>query len=248
MVDFSSPAPSAGSVQENIFPVKPAIAVVLAALADWLFYDQQIGISAVVFTLALICGSVLVNLATLEKTQALLAGLVVLLGLLPAVEEFNAASLIFMLLSLGVGLQLAANRKFEWIGQRVSALRDLYLFGPFRFFREPRHVQFAEHVGGLAVWFVPVVLGGVFVFLFASANPLIERWVSLISPGNAASYIGVGRTLFWIVALSVVWPFIHVLWRNRPKAANHLAEAAAREHELPRRGTDLFGVATILVR
>lgn len=136
MVDFSSPAPSAGSVQENIFPVKPAIAVVLAALADWLFYDQQIGISAVVFTLALICGSVLVNLATLEKTQALLAGLVVLLGLLPAVEEFNTASLIFMLLSLGVGLQLAANRKFERIGQRVSALRDLYLFGPFRFFRD----------------------------------------------------------------------------------------------------------------
>ena len=68
MVDFSSPAPSAVSVQENIFPVKPAIAVVLAALADWLFYDQQIGLSAVVFTLALICGSVLVNLATLEKT------------------------------------------------------------------------------------------------------------------------------------------------------------------------------------
>src|SRR5258705_7527257 len=83
MVAFSSPAPSAGSVQENGFPVKPAIAVVLAALADWLFYDQQIGLSAVVFTLALICGSMLINLAMLEKSQALLAGIVVLLGLLP---------------------------------------------------------------------------------------------------------------------------------------------------------------------
>ena len=119
-----------------MFPLKPAIAVVLAALADWLFYNQQIGLSAVVFVLALICGSVLVNFATLEKTQALLAGLVVLLGLLPAVEEFNTVSLIFILLSLGVGLQLAASRNFERIGQRVSALRDLYLFGPFRFFRD----------------------------------------------------------------------------------------------------------------
>ena len=247
MVAFSSPAPSAGSVQENAFPVKPAIAVVLAALADWLFYDQQIGLSAVVFTLALICGSVLVNLAMLEKPQALLAGIVVLPGLLPAVEEFNAASLVFILVSLGVGLQLAANRKFERIGQRVSALRDLYLFGPFRFFRDaPGMFSLPSMLASLAVWFIPVVLGGVFVFLFASANPLIERWISLISPGNAASCIGVGRTLFWIVALSVVWPFIHVLWRNKPKAATHLAEAAAREHEMPRRGTDLFGVATIL--
>ena len=90
-------------------------------------------------------------------------------------------------------------------------------------------------MASLAVWFVPVVLGGVFVFLFASANPLIERWISLISPGNAASYIGVGRMLFWIMALSVVWPFIHVLWRSKPKATSHLAEAAAREQELPRR-------------
>ena len=54
----------------------------------------------------------------------------------PPSRNSTSASLIFILLSLGVGLQLAANRKFERIGQRVSALRDLYLFGPFRFFRD----------------------------------------------------------------------------------------------------------------
>ena len=149
MADFSSPAPTAGSVQENIFPVKPAIAVVLAALADWLFYDQQIGISAVVFTLALICGSVLVNLATLEKTQALLAGLVVLLGLLPAVEEFNTASLIFIASVARRWPTTGGKSKIrkDWTTRirpsRPVPVRSIQVL-PGR----PWHVQFAEHVGG----------------------------------------------------------------------------------------------------
>ena len=42
MADFSTPVSHAGSVQENAFPIKPAIALALAALADWLFYGQRI--------------------------------------------------------------------------------------------------------------------------------------------------------------------------------------------------------------
>jgi len=38
MADFSTPASNAGSVQETIFPIKPAVTLALAALADWLFY------------------------------------------------------------------------------------------------------------------------------------------------------------------------------------------------------------------
>src|SRR5712691_2990477 len=62
--------------------------------------------------------------------------------------------------------------------------------------------------------------------------------------------ISVGRSLFWIVALSVVWPFIHLRWRNRPKAAikaaTDLTEAIAQEPEMPSRSVSFFGVATIL--
>ena len=36
---------------------------------------------------------------------------------------------------------------------------------------------------------MPIVLGGVFVALFASANPLIEKWFALLNPGNAASQV-----------------------------------------------------------
>jgi hypothetical protein len=44
MAEFSTPAPHAGSVRENTFPIKPAVALALAALADWLFYGQRTGI------------------------------------------------------------------------------------------------------------------------------------------------------------------------------------------------------------
>src|SRR3954471_3173302 len=67
MTDFTTPASHAGPVQDNSFPAKPAIAIALAALADWLFYDQRTGISVVVFAIALACGSLLANFARLNR-------------------------------------------------------------------------------------------------------------------------------------------------------------------------------------
>ena len=53
--------------------------------------------------------------------------------------------------------------------------------------------------------------------------------------------------LFWIVALSIVWPFIHVRWRGKPEGGEPIWPRRLHANsELPRRGTDFFGVATIL--
>jgi hypothetical protein len=211
MTDFTAPASNAGSVQDNAFPAKPAIAVALAALADWLFYGQRIGISVVVFAIALACGSLLANFARLDRRQVALAGILVLAGLVPAVEEINAASLVFVVLALGVGLLLTTNREPTGFGERAAVLCDLYLIGPFRLFRDATGIfNFPALMASFAAWFIPVVLGSVFAFLFASANPLIAKWISLMNPGDASSYISISRVLFWIAALSIVWPFIHV--------------------------------------
>ena len=104
MTDFTTPASNTGSIQDNAFPVKPAVAVALAALADWLFYSERIGISAVVFAMALACGSLLANFTRLNRRNVVPAGILVLAGLVPAVEEFNVVSLFFIALALGVSL------------------------------------------------------------------------------------------------------------------------------------------------
>jgi len=166
MADFTAPASNAGSVQDGTFPVKAAIALALAALADWLFYGHGIGISAAIFAVAVACGSLLANRATLKRKQVLPAGALLLLGLVPAAEEFNAASLTFIVLAPGMGLLLTTNHDRHRLGERAAALCDLYLVGPFRFFRDAIGVfNLPALKTGFAVWFIPIVLGGIFVFL-----------------------------------------------------------------------------------
>ena len=250
MVESSAPASNAGSIQ-NTFPVYPAIAFALAALADWLFYDQQIGISAVVFAIALTCGALLANFGRLNRTQLLSAGALLLAALLPAVEEFNAASFFFIVLSLGVGLLLTTNRPLSDVGEQAAALCDLYLTGPFRLLRDALRVfSLPALTAGFTVWFIPVVLSGIFLFLFASANPLLEKWISLLNPGSATSQVSLPRVLFWIAALSLVWPFVKVWWRPKAEVkAKVIAEVAVTATtEQPQRvdAIDFFGVATIL--
>jgi len=52
--------------------------------------------------------------------------------------------------------------------------------------------------------------------------------------------------LFWAMALSIVWPFIHVRWRGKREVAASLAEAVAPAQETRADRIDFFGVTTIL--
>jgi hypothetical protein len=75
---------------------------------------------------------------------------------------------------------------------------------------------------------------------------LLEKWISLLNPGNTAAYVSLGRVLFWAAALSIVWPFIHVRWSGKREMPAGLAEAAALAQGVPSGQADFFGVATIL--
>jgi hypothetical protein len=247
MTELSAPAPSVGPIPESTFPAKLPLALALALLADWLFYGQRIGISAVVFVIALACGALLANFGKLNRAQILLASLLVFASLMPAAEEFNAASLFFIVLALGIGLLLTTNRKLTGIGEQAAALCDLYLTGPFRLLRDAvRMFSLPALTAGFAVWFIPVLLSSIFVFLFASANPLLEKWISLLNPGNATSFVSLSRVLFWVAALSVVWPFVQVRWRRKAEITADPSAAITVEREKRDDAIDFFGVATIL--
>src|SRR6185369_12159634 len=116
----------------------------------------------------------------------------------------------------------------------AAALCDLYLVGPFRFFRDAiAAFNLPALKTGFAVWFIPIALSGIFVFLLISANPLLEKWISLLNLGNTVSYVSLGRVLFWGAALSIVWPFIHVRWKGRREIPAHLTEAKALAQGTP---------------
>ncbi len=246
MAELSTPS-NAGSLQNDTFAVKPAMVLALAALADWLFYSHRIGISAVVFAIALTGGALLANFARLNKTQVLLAGVLTLVALVPAIEEFNAASLFFIVLAIGIGLSLTTGPKLAGVGEQAAALCDLYLIGPFRLLRDAIGAfNLPALMAGFTIWFIPVVLTCIFTLLFVSANPLLEKWISLMNPGSATTYVNLGRVLFWVGALSIVWPFIHVRWRRKPEATIDLAVAETENHEEQDQTIDFLGVAAIL--
>src|SRR5437899_5880686 len=61
MTSFASPLPDVQSDNHDLLPLKLALEFGLAALADWLFWSQRIGLSFVLFAVALFDGAWLGN-------------------------------------------------------------------------------------------------------------------------------------------------------------------------------------------
>ena len=241
MPSFAPPIPDVRPAQTNPFPSRFAIALGLAALADWLFYGERIGLSFVLFAIALMGCSLLANRAATDGRRRLIAGLVLIAGIIPAIEELNLLSFAFTVLALGLGVLVTTNPDTDGLADRARTLLGLFLFGPFRLIRDAAgSLNVPALASGFVVWFVPIVLGGVFAALFASANPLIEKWFAQLNPGNTASQVNLARVL--------VWPFIHVRWRPRTVAAKIPADSAADESapSVESNSVDFFGVATVL--
>lgn len=225
-------------------PFKLAIVLALAALADFLFYDARIGLSLAIFAIVVAGGSWLANRATLDRRRALIGAIVLLVGLVPVIEEVNTVSVLFVIMALALGLLLATNPDTTTLGDGARALRNLFLFGPFRFFLEVLQVfSVSSFTRGIAAWLLPAALGIVFIALFAAANPLIEQWVTLLNPKLILDYVSVGRILFWSMMLALIWPFIHVRWRKR--RAKAAAEATGQQSAFSVRA-EFLGAPTIL--
>jgi Domain of unknown function (DUF4153) len=212
-------------IRHSSIPAKVGLALILAALADWLFYGQQIGLSLTLFAIATALASVLFNHASLDLRRAMIGGTILVAGLVPAVEEVNTLSFLILLASLTIALLLATNPETTGLTERARALRNLFLLGPFRFFLDALQIfNMSGFTRGIALWLMPAVMSTVFVALFAAANPVIEQWVSLLNPKLIFEYVSIPRALFWTMMLALVWPFIHVRWRRRTIATTTVVD------------------------
>ena len=226
MTNLAQPDSAVAPVRINIHFVRVVVALTLAALADWLFYDQYVGISLVIFAIVLAACSLATNQSMLERRRLLAAGLIFVAGLVPAIEDLNALSFGFILLALGVAAAMLTNPGFDGLANRARALRELYVFAPFRLVRDAiGALNLPGITSGIAVWVVPVLMSCVFLLLFASANPLIEKWLSAANLAKLTSQLSAPRILFWLLALCLIWPFIHQRWHRTRASAAHPALA-----------------------
>ena len=94
----------------------------------------------------------------------------------------------------------------------------------------------------LATWVVPLVLFVVFLMLFASANPLIDSWLSSIDLRALADLLQPSRIFIWTLVIVIVWPLIHVQRAKARRAAQSVSQSQKHMMSDP---NGVFGVAAI---
>lgn len=192
------------------------VAVLLAALADFLFYGQPAGINFFLFAMLIAGAIVAVHPSALSDFRVWLKPAALLVALLPLVENVSLLSVSIGLAALAVFALSLTGRLRRNLARIAGQLLIFALAAPFRFAHDffrwrraarqlgQRRIRFAA----IAVWIMPLVLGMVFLALFGAANPVIEYWFSLIDLFALLELIQLRRLLFWLVVLAGVWAFL----------------------------------------
>jgi Domain of unknown function (DUF4173) len=210
----------------EIAPARPLVRrLVLAAgciaLADWLFYGWQTGISLPLFLGALGVVAVAGNrVYAVRKTQIIMT-IVFVAGLVALAEDLNFLSVISGMLATAMFvIVLTAQQTKSWqrqlfeaatipfrgpfhlAGDAIGALRDMKGWTP-------------GWLGWLVAWIVPLSVFVVFLALLSSANPLIERRLMQVDLYFLLGLLDVRRIWSWIWVACLIWPVIHR--RNKAK-------------------------------
>jgi hypothetical protein len=223
------------------------LAAILAAVADWLFYGHGLGVSLALFLMLVAALSLSTNPLAVDRRQALLGVALLVAGLLPIVESLNPLSVLIAVVTTSVVVASLTNPFIDDLSDRVKSVLLLLFSGPVRLLDDVRLLLVSRlSFKSFAVWTMPVMLTGVFLLLFALANPLIAKWLAALNPGTAASRLDVPRLLLWLAVAGVSWPFVAISWKRRPPAVLPAQQAAAESEPAEKFPIDIFHPAAIV--
>jgi hypothetical protein len=218
-----------------INPLLTRLAVVAACtgLADWLFFGWDAGLSLALFLGVVGIAAVACNGIHATRPVQIIVTIAFVAGLAALIEQVDTLSLL-------VGGTAAAMFVIVMTAREASSWqRDLWeavtvpLRGPFQLvadlLRSSSQLSTDRlpdwlRTHSLVAWIVPVVSFAIFLYLFASANPLIEDQLKQIDFRGVASLLDARRMIFWIVVISLIWPLIMRKIRTRPQAVREAVE------------------------
>lgn len=207
------------------FLARLGLAVFMAGLADALLYESVAGLSLALYGFCLGLALIAVRPDVLGHGRALGALAVAALLLLSLVEEPGALAFLLVPLALAVAALLprAPQGMDAWRGFLAVLVRGLAV--PFILGADLARVQ-ARLKGGpspvqtMALLALPLLGAVLFILLFASANPLVDRALSHIPLAGLLAEVTLGRCLLWTFALLFAYGLfrpVSLPWR-RPQA------------------------------
>lgn len=237
-----------------------AIVVGLVGLADWLFYERAIGWSAGIFGVALLLALTLrggqyfrgwpgriVAGATLGMAGAVVihpGALPVTLGLLGLVT--------LAIIDRGGWTSSVAERAWRWarfVGRGLTqAVRDVAMQNRWQR-KHPQGMRGAAGVAarGVNVWLIPVALSGVFIVLFAVANPVVQHRLSdaienlAYRLSNLGDWLVPARMMLWLATAAAVWGLLRVRLKPNSGSGKTRPRTWRFAWEPPRRGEVVAG-------
>jgi hypothetical protein len=210
-----------------------ALCAILTVLADVFFFGHPVGWTLGGFALAAAVAVIAQNPATLKTRRGLIlfAGAI---GLSAALVFDPWALPVIMAIVFVATLRMAGTERGglieTWPGQWAEfavtgwtrLLADLPIIGNLFVTARPgaRSVSIVKSV---VLWVIPIVLGLVFVWLFALANPVIEGWIKSLDAyiqiflSQIADLIpSPPRIVFWAAVFWAAWTLLR--FQSRGKA------------------------------
>jgi hypothetical protein len=208
-------------------PINPlltrlAVAAACTALADWLFFGWDVGLSLALFLGVVGIAAVGCNGAHATRLVQIVVTIAFITGLAALIENVSPLSVMVGTLATAMfSIVMTAREPSSWRRDLWEAV-TVPLRGPFRLIGDVidalRHMkpQTARWQSTLVAWIVPLGVFAIFVALFSSANPLIEQQVDRIDLKALVASFDPWRIAFWIAVLCCIWPLIHRRFRRKP--------------------------------
>jgi hypothetical protein len=203
-----------------LMPLASAAACV--ALADWLFYGWQTGISLALFLGVLGIVAVASNSVRAPRNTQIVMTVAFVAGLLALIEEVSFLSVVMGTLATALfvivvtvcegsawqrdlleAITIPFRGPFQLVGDLFGTLRRMKVWTP-------------GWLGSLVAWIVPLTVFAVFLTLFSSANPLIENRLMRIDLRAFFNLIDPWRIWFWALVACVIWPLLRRRIRRKP--------------------------------
>jgi len=213
--------------------------LLLAGLADFLFYLEGMGWTAGIYTLMILLALLFFNPGLAHTNPGKVIITINCVLVLALIENPNGLTITMSFLGL---TSIALLSHPGWTHNAWRWLKGLFNFWNQNIFRVFKDVQLFKYLfqedgntnpGKIRLkhWILPLGLSLVFVALFAGANPILIHWLDLINWDWIIELFAFDRILLWSLVIILCWPLLQPRFRLK---------------QTPMREGDFKGVKTLI--